>query len=83
MGFLLGVVASLMALAGVLVAARAGVQAIGWGFQMQSPPFVAVLVLVTMLAGLNLSGVFEIGTSVQGVARADRGAARRALPGRS
>lgn len=65
--FLLGVVASLMTLAVILVAARAGGQAIGWGFQMQSPPFVAALVLVTFLAGLNLSGVFEVGTSVQGL----------------
>jgi thiol:disulfide interchange protein/DsbC/DsbD-like thiol-disulfide interchange protein len=65
--FLLGVVVSLMTLAIVLVAARAAGQAVGWGFQMQSPPFVAALVLVTLLAALNLSGVFEFGTSLQGV----------------
>ena len=38
----------------------------GWGFQLQSPPVVAVLALLMLLVALNLSGVFEVGTSVQG-----------------
>ncbi len=65
--FLLGVVATFLVLAGLLIAARAAGQAVGWGFHLQSPIVVAVLALVMLGAGLNLSGVFEVGTSLQGV----------------
>jgi len=66
LAFLVGVVASFLVLAGALIAARAAGEAVGWGFQLQSPAVVASLALVMLLAGLNLSGVFEIGTSAQG-----------------
>ncbi|HEX7759817.1 MAG TPA: thioredoxin family protein, partial [Caulobacteraceae bacterium] len=61
------VMAAFLALAGVLIAARAGGAAVGWGFQLQSPPVVAGLTLIMLAAALNMSGLFEIGTSVQGV----------------
>ena len=63
--FLLGVVATFLALAGVLLAVRAGGAAVGWGFQLQSPLVVAALALLMLLVALNMSGVFEVGTSVQ------------------
>ena len=56
-----GVVASFLALAGLLLALRAGGEQLGWGFQLQSPPFVAALAALFTLIGLNLVGVFEIG----------------------
>ena len=65
--FLLGVVGSFVALAAMLILARAAGQAVGWGFQLQSPVVVAALALVMLAAGLNLSGVFEAGLSLQGV----------------
>ena len=65
--FLLGVVATFLALAGLLLAVRAGGAAVGWGFQLQSPAVVAGLALLMLLVALNMSGVFEIGTSVQNV----------------
>ncbi len=64
--FLLGVVATFLVLAGLLIAARAGGEAVGWGFQLQEPRVIAVLALIVMAVGLNLSGVFEMGLSVQG-----------------
>ena len=75
--FFVGVVASFVALASLLIAARLAGQAVGWGFQLQSPSVIAVLALVMLGAALNLSGVFEFGTSVQGVGSglADRGGA--------
>ncbi len=36
-GFLLGTVITMMILAGILLALRAGGSAVGWGFQLQSP----------------------------------------------
>ena len=38
----------LLALAGVLIALKAAGSAIGWGFQLQSPPVVAVLALLIL-----------------------------------
>jgi thiol:disulfide interchange protein DsbD len=62
-----GVLVTFLALAGVLIALKAAGSAIGWGFQLQSPPVVAVLALLILAVALNLSGLFELGTSLQGV----------------
>jgi thiol:disulfide interchange protein len=67
LAFLAGVVVTFLVLAGLLIAVRAGGAAVGWGFQLQSPPVVAVLALLVLLVALNMSGVFEVGASVQGV----------------
>ena len=64
--FMLGTVATFVALAAALIAAQAAGQAVGWGFQLQSPTVVAVLALLMLAVGLNMSGVFEIGLSAQG-----------------
>ena len=66
LAFLVGVVATFLVLAGLLIAARAGGEAVGWGFQLQSAGVVAALALLMLLVALNLSGVFEVGTSIQG-----------------
>lgn len=63
-----GVVVSFWALAGALLALRAAGQPLGWGFQLQSSGFVTVLILLFFVLGLNLLGVFEVGTSLIGLA---------------
>ncbi|ANI81693.1 protein-disulfide reductase DsbD family protein [Kosakonia oryzae] len=79
-GFLLGTVVTMMILAGVLLALRAGGTAVGWGFQLQSPLVIAFLALVILGAALNLLGVFEVGLSLQraGEINVERGAFIRA-----
>jgi len=67
LAFLAGSVFTFLALAGVLMAVRAGGAAVGWGFQLQSPPVVAGLALLMLAVALNLSGLFEIGASLQGL----------------
>jgi thiol:disulfide interchange protein DsbD len=57
-----GVVLSFVALAALLLSLRAGGEQLGWGFQLQSPAVVAVLAALFTLIGLNLAGVFEIGS---------------------
>ncbi len=82
--YTLGVVVSFVALAGLLLALRAGGEQLGWGFQLQSPPFVAALAIVFTLVGLNLAGVFELGSLLpSGVAtmRARHPVADHALTG--
>jgi thiol:disulfide interchange protein DsbD len=65
--FAAGVVSSMLTLAVVLLALRAGGEQIGWGFQLQSPLFVTLMVYLLLAVGLNLSGVFEIGGGLAGV----------------
>ena len=65
--FAAGVTASMLTLATVLLALRAGGEEIGWGFQLQSPLFVTLMVYLLLAVGLNLSGVFEIGGGLAGL----------------
>ena len=56
----IGAILSFVGLGALLIALRAGGQAIGWGFQLQEPIIVAGFALLMFGVGLNLSGVFEI-----------------------
>ncbi len=62
-----GVVLSFVAIAATMLALRAGGEAIGWGFQLQSPWLVAALAYLFFIMGLSLSGVTEIGSSLMGI----------------
>ncbi|TVS10218.1 MAG: thiol:disulfide interchange protein [Wenzhouxiangella sp.] len=62
-----GVVGSFAVLAAMLLALRAGGEALGWGFQLQSPWFVGILIYVFFAMGLALSGVFEFGSRMMGL----------------
>jgi thiol:disulfide interchange protein DsbD len=62
-----GVLLAFATLGALLIALRAGGAAIGWGFQFQSPLFVAAMAWVLLLVGLNLSGVFELGAGLAGI----------------
>jgi thiol:disulfide interchange protein DsbD len=61
-----GALVTFVALAAGLIALKAAGSAVGWGFQLQSPPVVAVLALLMLAVALDLSGVFDVGTSLQG-----------------
>lgn len=56
-----GVVLSFIALGALMLGLRAAGEAIGWGFQLQSPAVVAGLAALFTLIALNLAGVFELG----------------------
>lgn len=71
-----GVLVSFWILAGLLLALRAGGQVLGWGFQLQEPGFILGLSIFFFVFALSLFGVFEIGTSLTGMAAADRGEGR-------
>ena len=57
----LGVLLSFVALALLLLALRSAGAAVGWGFQLQSPYLVALLVYLLLALGLSLSGVVQFG----------------------
>ncbi len=64
--YLAGVLATFLALAGVLIVLRSAGAAVGWGFQLQAPWVTSGLALLFFAIGLNLLGVFSIGGAVQG-----------------
>ena len=66
LSYLAGVLVAFGALGGALVVARAGRAAAGWGFQFQSPAFVAGMAWLLLAVGLNLSGVFQVGSRLSG-----------------
>jgi len=59
-----GVILSFVAIAALLIALRQAGVAVGWGFQLQSPIFVAILAYIFFTLALNLSGFFELQISV-------------------
>ncbi|MCW8164970.1 protein-disulfide reductase [Verminephrobacter aporrectodeae subsp. tuberculatae] len=56
-----GVLLCFMALGALMLGLRAAGQAVGWGFQLQSPAMVAALAALFTLIALNLAGVFRFG----------------------
>ncbi|MBL8660082.1 MAG: thioredoxin family protein [Rhodospirillales bacterium] len=52
--------------AGLLIGLKAAGEQIGWGFQLQSPTFVAAMALIVFALGLSLSGVFTLGAAAMG-----------------
>jgi len=60
-----GVILSFLFIAGLLIALRFAGEQIGWGFQLQSPWFIAFLVYLLFVLGLSLSGFIELGSSLQ------------------
>ena len=59
-----GVISSFLAIAIVMLTLRAAGEAIGWGFQLQSPVFVIALIYLFFIMGLAFLGYLEIGTSI-------------------
>jgi thiol:disulfide interchange protein DsbD len=61
-----GVLISFAAVGLTAVLLRNAGAALGWGFQLQQPGFVAALVIVMTVVGLSLSGVVSFGNSLMG-----------------
>lgn len=66
-----GVIFSFLILGSVIVALKTSGEYVGWGFQLQSPIFVAIMILALFIFALNLFGLFEFytpgGNSLGGV----------------
>lgn len=62
--YTLGILISFWAVVAVLLALRAAGRQLGWGFQFQSPIFLAVMAMLLFFLGLALAGQFEIGLSL-------------------
>ncbi len=62
--YTLGILISFWAVVALLIGLRTEGRQLGWGFQFQSPEFVAVIALLLFFLGLSLAGMFEIGLTV-------------------
>ena len=60
LGYTAGVITAMLAIGLLLIALRALGADFGWGFQFQSPIFVALIAWLILMLGLNLAGIFEI-----------------------
>lgn len=65
--FTAGVLVSFTVIVSVLLTLRALGHQIGWGFQLQSPWFVALMAYLMFAVGLSLSGVFVFGANLMGI----------------
>ena len=63
--FSAGVVLTFCVIGATLILLRSAGEQIGWGFQLQSPETVLTLIILFFALSLNMSGLFEIGTSLQ------------------
>jgi thiol:disulfide interchange protein/DsbC/DsbD-like thiol-disulfide interchange protein len=59
--YTLGILVSFWAVVALLLVLRGAGRHLGWGFQFQSPGFLAVMALLLFFLGLSLAGMFEIG----------------------
>ncbi|HET8904831.1 MAG TPA: protein-disulfide reductase DsbD [Saccharospirillum sp.] len=64
--YTLGVVLSFMAVAAVLLLLRQFGTWVGWGFQLQSPIFVAGLIMLFFVLALAMAGYVEVGQRLMG-----------------
>ncbi|MCA9399473.1 MAG: thioredoxin family protein, partial [Candidatus Omnitrophica bacterium] len=62
--YTLGILASFWVLLLVLLLLKSAGQSIGWGFQFKSPHFLIFITTLLFVMGLNLLGIFEIGTGL-------------------
>jgi len=62
-----GILVCFALFASIILTLRKSGEAIGWGFQLQSPLVIAALVYLFMLLGLSLSGLLQFGTRLMGV----------------
>ena len=65
--FGLGILVSMWVLSGIIVALiQVWGKEINWGVQLTQPLFLAGIITLLFLLGLNMAGVFEMGTSLTG-----------------
>lgn len=62
MAYTIGVLFSFLVLATIVTILKLSGEHIGWGFQLQSPTFVLVMILIIFVMALNMFGLYEFVT---------------------
>lgn len=84
LAYSLGVIATFWVLALAVFLLKEGGEEIGWGFHLQSPNFVFVMILILFIMSLNFFGLFEFitpGGKVLGSVNTGKGLKRNFLSG--
>ncbi len=68
-----GVLVFFALVAALLLALRAAGAAVGWGYQLQYPPFVALMAYLFLVLGMSLSGAVTLGSRLMGIGGAAGG----------
>lgn len=68
--YTLGCLLTFVVVAGVLLMIRHAGSAVGWGFQLQSPAVITLLIFLFFIMGLSLSGFVTFGAKWMGVGQA-------------
>jgi thiol:disulfide interchange protein/DsbC/DsbD-like thiol-disulfide interchange protein len=68
LAFSLGVLVSFWIVAAILLTVRVGGEQLGWGFQLQSPTFVVVMMVVFLSLALLFLSEISVGQTVQSLA---------------
>ncbi len=79
--YALGVLASFLALAALVIGVKAAGHQAGWGMQFSNPQFIIGLTTVVTLVALNLFGVFEVNLSGRVMGQAGTLASRQGSAG--
>jgi thiol:disulfide interchange protein DsbD len=79
--YALGVLASFLVLAGVVIGLKAAGHRAGWGLQFGNPIFVVSLTTLVLLVALNLFGLFEVSLGGGALDSASRLTARHGFAG--
>lgn len=64
--YTLGIMVCFVGFASILLIAKRGGEAIGWGFQLQSPGLITALAYLFFVMGLSMSGLIQIGSRWMG-----------------
>ncbi len=64
--YTLGIALCFVGFASILLLARRGGEAIGWGFQLQSPGLITALAYLFFVMGLSMSGLIQFGARWMG-----------------
>lgn len=60
--YTLGILFTFLALATIVLSLKSIGSQVGWGFQLQSPNFIAIMIIGLFIFSLNLFGLFEFST---------------------
>jgi thiol:disulfide interchange protein/DsbC/DsbD-like thiol-disulfide interchange protein len=60
--YTLGILSTFIVFAGLVLAFKSIGTQVGWGFQLQSPNFIAIMTIVLFVFALNMFGLFEFAT---------------------
>lgn len=64
--YTVGAITTFVVIAAIMLSLRQAGQAVGWGFQLQSPVVVALLAYLFFVMGLSLSGFIQLGGKLAG-----------------